>query len=956
MRYLFILFLILCIVVLQAQVKLNFEYKKVILKNGLTVILSEDHSQPIVYGVVVTKAGGKDDPPDATGMAHYMEHMLFKGTDKLGTTNWEKEKIYLDSIVQMYEKLSQTKDNEERKKIQKKINDLSVKANEYVIPNELDKLLKQTGATDVNANTSYDRTVFHNSFHPSEIYRWIEIYSHRFINPVFRSFQSELETVYEEKNLYSDMFIFNLFEEFNKNFFKKHPYGQQPLIGTIEHLKNPSLHKMYEFYRTYYVPNNMALILVGDFSIEEILPVIEEKFGVWESKPLPQRKIWEEEDFKGREFVEKRMSPIRIGLLGFRAPNIKQEDELTFELAVSLLSNSTGTGLLDELSLNNKLLAAQAIYIPYYDYGQLIVLFIPKVIGQKLKDAENLVLEKIEKLKKGDFDESLLEAIKIEKYKDLHQQFETAEGKAMMFAELFAADKDIEEEKNIPIEIMKITKHDIVKIANKYFTENFLAFYSKMGKMKKEKIEKPGFKPIVSNLNEKSEFAKQIEHVKKLPIKEKFVDFKNDIYYNRVKRGYNFYYSKNPYNDIFTLKIKYGVGTYYHPYLSYAAQFAMLVGTTDKKAEEIKLEFAKLGCNYEIFASEDYTVIEVTGIEKNFEKCIVLLNKFLKEIKPEQEKMKQIIQGAMANRRVEKSEPMNVSDALHKWVIYKDKSPYINRPSLGELKKVKADSLIKVLKTAFTYEGEIHYCGQLNPEEVIKILKDNFEWNSTPQKSLAPADKNLTEYKERNIFIINDNKARQSNIRFYMLTKPYNTDDEPYIDAFNTYFSGDFSGLVMQEIREFRSLAYTASANYVIPKKFGQKSFLIGYIGTQSDKTIEAIQVFDSLVYQMPKKEDRWPIFIEYLVKAALSSRPSFRDLTEYVAAAKMRGYNYDPNQGKAPLYYDISFNDVYEFYKQNIQNKVLVISIVGDTKMFNVKSLEKYGKINYVKKSQVFK
>ena len=274
-----------------AQVELSFDYKKFSLDNGLTVILSEDHSLPKVFGLVAVKAGGKNDPPDATGLAHYMEHMLFKGTTKLGTIDWEKEKVYMDSIILMYEQLAKEKNEKKRKQIQKVINELSIKANKYIIPNEFDKILKKIGADDVNAFTSYDMTVFYNSFPPSEIDKWLEIYSHRFINPVFRNFQAELETVYEEKNLYSDNFAFKLLEEFNKSFFKKHPYGQQPLIGTIEHLKNPSLHKMYEFYNTFYVPRNMALILVGDFNSEEIIPKIKEKFGVWKDKNLPEKKF-----------------------------------------------------------------------------------------------------------------------------------------------------------------------------------------------------------------------------------------------------------------------------------------------------------------------------------------------------------------------------------------------------------------------------------------------------------------------------------------------------------------------------------------------------------------------------------------------------------------------------------------------------------------------------------------
>jgi len=939
-----------------AQVELSFDYKKFSLDNGLTVILSEDHSLPKVFGLVAVKAGGKNDPPDATGLAHYMEHMLFKGTTKLGTIDWEKEKVYMDSIILMYEQLAKEKNEKKRKQIQKVINELSIKANKYIIPNEFDKILKKIGADDVNAFTSYDMTVFYNSFPPSEIDKWLEIYSHRFINPVFRNFQAELETVYEEKNLYSDNFAFKLLEEFNKSFFKKHPYGQQPLIGTIEHLKNPSLHKMYEFYNTFYVPRNMALILVGDFNSEEIIPKIKEKFGVWKDKNLPEKKFWEEEDFKGREVVVKRLSPIRIGLMGFRAPHASHKDELKFEILSSLLSNSSLTGLLDELTLNNKLLAAQAFYNPYADYGQFVILFLPKIFGQSFNEAEKLILEKINKIKKGDFNDTLLTILKNEYYKDLHSQFESLEKKALTFAMSFIYNEDIEKIKHKIKEVMAITKDDIIEIANKYLTENYLLFLSKTGKPKKEKIKKPDFKPVISNINESSEFAKKIDSIKSLPLKENFVDFKSDVYYNKIYKTHDFYYTKNPLNDIFELKICFGIGSYVNPYLKYSALLANLVGTKDKSSQQIKKEFAYLGCNYEFYVTDDYTCIKINGLEKNLKKCLSLINLLLKDLKPEQEKIRKVIESEIANRKIEKNEPLNLSDALLKYAMLGEKSPYLNRPSLFELRKLKADTLIKILKDAFNYKAQVFYTGQLPPEEVMHLLKDLIEWNKNPKESLSPIEKDYISYNEKEILIFPYKKARQSNIRFYGLLNPYNLSDEPIIDAFNFYFGGDFSGLMMQEIREFRSLAYAASGKIYIPKKSGYKNILFGYIGTQSDKTIDAISVLDSLLYNMPIKKEKWDLIVNNLLKVAVSSKPYFRELPYYVYEAKLRGYNYDPAQGKYIAYNIMSFDEMYNFYKKNIQNKKFVICIVGDSRMFNLKDLAKYGKVKVLKKKNFIK
>jgi len=262
------------------------------LENGLTIILNEDHNLPQVFGSIMVRAGGKDDPKGATGMAHYQEHMLFKGTQELGTINWEAEKPHIDSIFRLYDRLGRETDPEVRKNIQKEINEESLKANEYAVPNEMFNLLRSMGGTGVNAGTGPDQTIYYNAFPPTQIEKWLDLYSHRFENPVFRSFQAELEVVYEEKNMYSDMFAFSMIENFNKNFYRNHPYGQQTLIGTVEDLKNPSLTRMYDFFTTWYVPNNMALILTGDFDKEIIKPIIEAKFGKWERKEIPQREVY----------------------------------------------------------------------------------------------------------------------------------------------------------------------------------------------------------------------------------------------------------------------------------------------------------------------------------------------------------------------------------------------------------------------------------------------------------------------------------------------------------------------------------------------------------------------------------------------------------------------------------------------------------------------------------------
>lgn len=301
----------------------DLKIKTTYLNNGLKVVMCEDHSQPEIFGAVIVRAGSKNDPADATGMAHYFEHIMFKGTDKIGTINWEAEKVYLDSISLMYDKLHETEDVESRKAIHRKINELSLASAEYAIPNETDVILTQMGGKGINAFTSLDHTVYHNSFPSNQLSKWMDVYVERFRNPIFRLFQSELETVYEEKNMYSDYQLNAYLEAATKEAFGEHPYGR-PVIGYAEHLKNPQLSKMRAFFDTYYVANNMTLGLVGDFKIEEVEPIIAEKFGTLRSGKLPEKPSYKMPTFTEKIVKEVRLTPIKLGTLIFQGVPVGQ--------------------------------------------------------------------------------------------------------------------------------------------------------------------------------------------------------------------------------------------------------------------------------------------------------------------------------------------------------------------------------------------------------------------------------------------------------------------------------------------------------------------------------------------------------------------------------------------------------------------------------------------------------
>lgn len=922
--------------------------EKIVLENGLTVFLNEDHSKPEVFGLVVTKAGGKDDPADATGLAHYMEHMLFKGTTQLGTSDWEAERVHQTKIFELYDELGQTKDPEKRESIQQAINKESVAAAKYIIPNEMSTIVSNMGGTNLNAGTGPDYTFFHNTFPPSQMERWLDLYSHRFMEPVFRSFQAELEVVYEEKNMYQDDFFSNIFETFNKHFYKKHPYGQQPLIGTMEHLKNPSLQRMKEFYENYYVANNMALVLCGDFDTKKVIPLIKEKFERLQSGKITRAKIHKELPFNGRELVEVKMSPIKIALLGFRTPPTGHKDELTIEVCSKLLSNYDGTGLIDQLVLDGKIMETMVEPINNIDYSATLLLVVPKIIGQKLEEAEKLVLAEVNKLKKGEFGNSQLESIKLSMYKENATTLESNELRAMEICEAFATDTDVMQVFNKGKKINKITREQIIETAQEYFGENYLAFFSKMGFPKPERISKPGYKPIPGNTNTKSAYTQYLEDLgetKNARFKEQKVQT------NTIPQG-TFYSVENTKNNIFNLRIAFKKGTLQNNMLGVVAEAMNKAGTTSFSSSEFKKEMSKLGSSYEIFAEDNYLTIGVDGIDENFEKTLILLNSLLQKPILEDQALESVIAEIKTSRKTEGSTPDNVALALFNYSRLGSNSPELTRPSFKTIKKVEPEDVLKQFLRATSLEADIHYSG--TDKEAYKLFTSTVK----PNQKINPGNDYVTLPallpENSTIQFVHDKKAVQSKIFIYAPLGNFSPTQKAEIEAFNAYFGNGFSGLVTQEIRESRSLAYTSDAMVLYPSQKNCKNIFVGYMGTQADKTVEAVKIFNKLIREMPQKPERISTLRNYLQRSSYASHPDFRLLSEEKLAWKRLGYNENPIYQVLQEYESLTFDNVVNFWKENIKNVPITISIVGNKKLIDVNRLKETGPVSFIKKSKI--
>lgn len=955
MKQLFVTFLS-SVLLIAAEVSVE-QYQ---LQNGLTVMLNEDKYSSGVYGVVIVKGGGKQDPSDATGIAHYLEHMLFKGTTELGTVNYLEEKVFLDSIAQMYDELAETMDPDSRLRIQKKINDLNLKASDYAIPNEFDRILEGMGGTGINAFTSNDVIAYFNQFPPHQMNKWLEVNSHRFINPVFRLFQSELEVVYEEKNRAMDNPFRKFIEEYFAHFWKKHPYGQQTILGTVDHLKNPSLTKMRDYFDEYYVANNMYLLLAGNFNSNQIKPKIEETFGRLKSGPKPKFVSVAEKPFEGREVIKNRLTPIRFGILGFRVPPNSHKDTEKIQVFKNLLNNSASTGLLDKLSIENKLMSSSAIDgFGGADHGSMAFIFMPKLVFQTFRGAENLVIDQIEKIKSGDFSDDFLESVKLSMIQNHETGLEDVSNRLSYALEVVNYNKSWDDIFNYPKIIESINKKDVVEVANKYFNEDYLVYQSRMGLPKKIKLDKPPYEAIkAKNSEQVSAYRASLDQISEGKLEFDFVDIDEDMSYEKIGKNYHLYHNKNPKNSIFTMKIEYGIGTKEDPALKYASELGNMIGNTDYTFNALKEELQKIGATINFFSTGDYFGLNIKGFDKNFQKTITMAGDFLgtmKVRKEDEKKLKKLIQSSTLERKFEARDASIKGNALREFALWGQNSSFLTRATTNEVKKMDSDFLMERITNAMNHETTVFYTGTKEVSEIKSLVSKHLiiKNDLTPSSSPVVYDQKLNS--ENTVYFYNDKKAVQSQIHILISGDSMALDDRLTARTFNKYFGSGMSALVFQEIREFRSLAYSAYGIFQIPWYLNGKGYFRGFIGTQADKTVDAVSAYLELLKDMPEKPLRITGIKSGLLQSLVTSKPNFRSLSETGRNWKRQGYNVNPNLLYKSNYESVTFDHVADFYNKNIKRMPYTIAIVGNKEKIDMEALADFGRLIEVDKKDIF-
>ena len=926
------------------------------LDNGLKVYMSVNRDEPRITAHIAVRVGSKNDPRETTGLAHYFEHLMFKGTESFGTQNYSLEKPLLDEIEQLFEVYRNTTDEKERAAIYHRIDSVSYEASKYAIPNEYDKLMAAIGASGTNAYTSYDVTCYTENIPSNELENWAIIQADRFANNVIRGFHTELETVYEEKNMSLTDDTEKMYDAIFASLFKKHPYGLQTILGSQQHLKNPSITNIKNYYKEWYVPNNMAVCISGDLDPDKAIKVIRKHFGSLRPNPDLQYLEYEPEDPISEPIVtEVRGLESSKVMIAWRFPGANDPDNLKLTLIGDILYNGTA-GLIDiNVNQPQKVLSLYGGVYSLADYSVLMFIGEPKQ-GQSLEEVKDIILGQVDILKKGEFDESLLAATANNYKLSQMRMTERASGMVSAYVSSFINNEPWSSTVHMVDNISAITKDDIVAYANAHLGDNYAEVLKLQGEDTGiEKIEKPHITPILTNRDTSSQFLRDIMASEVAPIEPVFVDFDKDMDILTAKAGIPVYYKQNTTNGIFQLVYVFETGSDTDKMLSYAMQYLDYLGTEDMSPMEYRQAFYNLACSYAVIPGSDVTYAVVSGLAENMEEAVSLFEKLIAGATANPEALAGMKANILQQRSNAKHEQMSNFRMLQMYGVYGKDNPARSDLSDRELRGLTDRTLLERIHNLFNYEHKVLYYGPLTGEETVNSVN---ALHQVPEK-LIPLE-GTRKYREQ---LTKENRillAPYESNQIYLFSfsnngETYDPAVVPAATMYNAYFGGGMNGIVFQEMREARGLAYSASARYELPARKDGYCLYTDFIATQNDKMIDALDAFNSIINDMPVSQNAFDIAKESLLNNIRTQRTIKSDvLWAYLEAQKL-GLDYDINRDIYNSVLNYTLQDVIDFQQSTVKDRTYTICILGDPENLDLKSLAKYGKITRLTTDEIF-
>jgi len=924
------------------------------LDNGLKVYISENHAEPRIQTNIAVRTGSKQDPADAAGLAHYLEHMLFKGTSSIGSLNWEEEKKYLQMISDLYEEHHNTEDMDARKVIYGKIDSLSQIAATFVATNEYDKMISGLGAQGTNAYTSNERTVYINDIPSTELEKWLTIESERFSELVLRLFHTELEAVYEEFNRGQDSDRRQGYYKSLELLFPNHPYGQQTTIGTGEHLKSPSMEKIHDYFNRRYVPNNMAIILAGDLDPDQTIEMIDKHFGGMESKPLETMTMPTEEPITEPVIADVMGSEAEFEMVSFRLGGVHTKDAMYAELLDGVLSNGNA-GLID-LNLNQKQKVLRAYSSPSVneDYSWFMLTGYARN-GQQLEEVRELLLAQLDSVKNGNFEDWMIDAVVRSKKKDLMSQMEANWIRAYIISDAFILNEDWKDVVMKYDNMAKVTKDELIAWTKENFNDNYVAVNKRIGEKDIHKVDKPQITPVEINREESSAFFTMIDTMESMRLEPQFIDYASAIQKTSIGNKVPLLYVKNEMNELFSMNYLLDMGKNHSKKVALAVDYLPYLGTDELSPAEVQKELFKLGVSFDVYTSNDKSYITLTGLEETFEEGVKLFEKILSSVVADQNSYQEMVMGELkkrADRKLDKGQIL--FRGMADYAKYGPENPFNDVLSAEELKAIDPNELTDLLHQLTSYEHRILYYGPQDIKAVSSVLEAN---HKMPETLMAlPEEKEYPELAtDKNVVYFCEYDMVQTELMMYHRGSTFDESILPASRIFNEYFGGGLSSIVFQEIRESKALAYSAYAGFSAPSEPDQHNYVRGYIGTQANKLGDATNALFDLMSNIPRADNQFEGAKLSAMKQIETNRTTGSSILWSYERAQKLGVDYDLNEKIYPQLEGATFESLQSFFDQNIKGKTYTYVMIGKKSETDFEALKKLGPVKELSLNEVF-
>ncbi|MCY1062416.1 M16 family metallopeptidase [Nannocystis sp. SCPEA4] len=811
------------------------------LSNGITVYISTDRQKPRFDAWIAVRAGSRHDPAASTGLAHYLEHMLFKGTDELGTLDHAAEAPHLARIEELYRELRATQDPEQRRKIFAELDLANQKVAVSAIPNEFDRVYAELGIAGLNAFTSFDQTVYVADVPSNRIDAWADVEGERFSDPVFRLFFTEMEAVYEEKNLSLDNPWVRTFYATTKNLFPRHPYGTQTTIGEIEHLKVPAYRDMVDYFNRWYVPNNMAVVLAGDIDAATALPRLEAALGKLEPKPLEAPQPGSLAPIGARVQTEVVAEGEQEVMLAWQTASAADADEPALTVMDWLMDNST-SGLLNvELELSQKVPSASSSTLSLRESGWFSVRAQLRD-GQTHAEVEALLLAVVEKLKRGEFTPADVAAIVLNQEIGDKRARESNDFRAHKMTDAFITHRPWADVVARDRKIRAVTREDVIRVANKYLGANYSAVHRRAGKPEVAKIDKPSMTPVELHPERRSPFA---DALLKRPAQQLEPEWLIEgTHYKRGElAGGPLVAVSNGRNDLFSLTYRFERGHKRDRLLCHALDVVEQSGAGELTAEALKKQLFALGTSVSFSCDAQQSEITVEGVDATMEQSLALVERWLREVKIDKAVLRGIADNVISTRRDAMEDPDELAGALADYAIHGKDSEYLHAPTNAQIAAAKPEALTKLAREFLDYQHKTFYFGPRSASDAAKVIGLGKGHRKLPLRSPVVYRK----VPKPTLYFTHRDVAK-STIAVALPSAALTREQRPAARLLSEYLGGGMNTLLFQEMRESRGLVYYAWGVLLAGPRPSDAWALRGGLGTQSDKTSEALKVFFELL------------------------------------------------------------------------------------------------------------